>query len=221
MNRARRTTSLIWTFLAIAACVLLLPSTVHAGNQVMGQLEFHGKSKVENTSGVWVDGQYVGYLKELKGDKKVMLLPGDHTITVRQNGYQDFTQHIQIQAGEIRLIEVAMEKAPTGELPAAWSTVKIAVSPTRAAVFLDGRFVGHTGEFGGAGRALEVAPGSHHIKIALPGYTTFESDINPLPNQKVEIKTDLVKSSVPVDDPSLKNGAGSDDHPNQLPQPQI
>jgi hypothetical protein len=31
----------------------------------------------------------VGYLKELKGSKKVLLLPGQHVITVRQGGYQD------------------------------------------------------------------------------------------------------------------------------------
>src|ERR1043166_6751297 len=62
---------------------------VHAQNQVMGELEFEGKSKVEQDSGVWVDGNYVGYLKELKGNKKVMLLPGTHEVTVRQSGYQD------------------------------------------------------------------------------------------------------------------------------------
>jgi hypothetical protein len=97
-----------------------------------------------------------------------------------------------------------MQKAPTGAEPAAWSTVKISVNPSRAAVFLDGRFVGHVGEFGGAGRALLVAPGNHQIKVALPGYTTFESNINPLPNQKVELKTELVKADVPIDDPSLR-----------------
>jgi hypothetical protein len=39
---------------------------------------------------VWVDGQYVGYLNELKGSNKLLLLPGKHIITVRQNGYHDF-----------------------------------------------------------------------------------------------------------------------------------
>jgi len=74
---------------AFIAGVLLVPA-IYAGNQVMGEIEFMGKSKVEKSSGVWVDGQYVGYLKELKGSKKVLLLPGEHVITVRQNGYQDF-----------------------------------------------------------------------------------------------------------------------------------
>lgn len=202
MKAARRTTSWLWVILTFAT---LAPTTAFsAGNAVMGELQFQGKSKVEKTSGVWIDGQYVGYLKELKGDKKVLLLPGEHAISVRQNGYQDFTEHVVLQPGETRIVEVAMQKAPTGAFPSAWSTVKIAVNPSRAAVFLDGRFVGHVGEFQGAGRALLVAPGSHQIKIALPGYTSFESNINPLPNQKVELKTELVKAGVPIDDPSLK-----------------
>src|SRR5215471_8969536 len=154
----------------IGACVLsvitavVLTPALYAGNDVMGEIEFDGKSKVEKTSGVWIDGQYVGYLKELKGPRKVLLLPGEHTLSVRQNGYQDFTRTISINPGEKRLIQVAMQKAPTGAMPAAWSTVKLAVNPNRAAVFLDGRFVGHVGEFEGLGRSLLIAPGDHQIK---------------------------------------------------------
>jgi hypothetical protein len=49
----------------------------------------HGATKVEKDSGVWVDGDYVGFLKELHGNKKVLLLPGEHEISVRQSGYDD------------------------------------------------------------------------------------------------------------------------------------
>src|SRR5262249_11729011 len=87
---------LLWVALFSA---FFLPAT-QAQNAVMGELQFEGRSKVEKTSGVWVDGQYVGYLKELKGSKKVMLLPGDHVISVRQDGYQDFTQRVVIQPGQ-------------------------------------------------------------------------------------------------------------------------
>jgi hypothetical protein len=91
-----------------------------------------------------------------------------------------------------------------GILPDVTSTVKISVNPSRAAVFLDGSFVGHVAEFQGVGRGLVIAPGAHKIKIALPGYKTFETDINPQGDQKVEVKTDLVKDEVPVDEPLLK-----------------
>jgi hypothetical protein len=74
---------------------------------------------------------------------------------------------------------------------------------------MDNRFVGHVGEFGGLGRALQVVPGTHHIRIALPGYATYQTDINPLPRQKVEVKTDLVKSETPLAEPLLKGETNS------------
>jgi hypothetical protein len=102
-----------------------------------------------------------------------------------------------------------MEKAPTGLLPDQWATVKIAVNPSRAAVFVDGLFVGHVGEFERIGRGMLVAPGTHRIKIALPGYQIFETDINPLANQKVEIKTDLVRNGAPLGEPLVKTETGT------------
>jgi hypothetical protein len=41
--------------------------TMCAEKSVMGEIQSEGKSHVEKTSRVWVDGGYVGYLKELKG----------------------------------------------------------------------------------------------------------------------------------------------------------
>ncbi|HLV86385.1 MAG TPA: PEGA domain-containing protein [Candidatus Sulfotelmatobacter sp.] len=205
-----------WLWALVVMTSLVVPAAIHAGNQVMGEIQLEGKSKVEKTSGVWIDGQYVGYLKELKGAKKILLLPGDHTISVRQNGYQDFTQTISVRGGEKQVVQVAMKKGATGRMPAVWSEVKIAVTPVRAAVFLDGRFVGHVGEFQGPAHALLVAPGDHKIKIALPGFQTFETEINPAPKQKVEVKTELLKSAIPIADPSLKGGSEDQSTPPQL-----
>ena len=207
------------SYLSIFVLLLVLAVSpfMYADNTVMGEIQFEGKSHVEKTSGVWVDGQYVGYLKELKGSKKVLLLPGEHVITVRQDGYQDFTERIHVQPGETEVVRVAMEKAPTGPLPDVTAVVKIAVNPSRAAVFLDGLFVGHVGEFEGLGRGMLVAPGTHRIKIALPGYQTFETDIDPLANQKVEIKTDLVKNGAPLVGPLVKAEASDATPPSVVP----
>ena len=78
--------SFVFTFLS---CMVLLAGAAYAENQVLGEVEINGASKVEKTSGVWVDGQYVGYVKELKGDRKLLLLPGDahgHRSTVGLRG---------------------------------------------------------------------------------------------------------------------------------------
>ena len=202
MKKALRTIHpLLWAMFLIPT--LLLALTVYAGNDVMGEIQFEGKSHIEKTSGVWVDGEYVGYLEELKGSKKVLLLPGNHEIVVRQDGYKDFTKKVIVQPGEKQVVLVSMEKAPTGPLPDVPATVKIEVNPSRAAVFMDGLFVGHAGEFKGPGRGMLVAPGTHQIRIALPGYQIFETDINPLANQKVQIKTDLVRNGAPLAEPLI------------------
>jgi PEGA domain len=194
----RRAHPLLWVWLVVAPW--LLSASMYGENSVMGEIQFEGKSHVEKTSGVWVDGGYVGYLSELKGSKKVLLLPGEHIISVRQDGYQDFTQTIRVEPGEKQVVRVTMQKAPTGPLPAAMATLKISVNPSRAAVFLDNLFVGHVGEFEGAGRGLLVVPGEHRLKIALPGYQAFETEVNPLANQNVEIKTDLLKDNLTKDE---------------------
>jgi hypothetical protein len=213
MKKALRRIQPLWIFFLLST--LLLSSATYAENTVMGEVQFEGKSHVEKSSGVWVDGQYVGYLKELKGSKKVLLLPGEHVITVRQDGYQDFTERVSIQPGEKEIVRVAMEKALTGPLPQVTATVKIAVNPSRAAVFLDGLFVGHVGEFEGMGRGMLVGPGSHQIRIALPGYQTFETSINPIANQKVEIKTDLVKNDAPLTEPLVNTETGKATPPSR------
>jgi hypothetical protein len=219
----RRADRRVWILLAVSA--LLLTPAIYAGNQVMGEIQFEGKSKVEKTSGVWVDGEYVGYLRELRGSKKVLLLPGEHVITVRQNGYQDFTERVAMQPGQKHVVRVVMERAPMGTMPKVTATVKIAISPTRAAVFLDGQFVGHVREFEGVGRGMIVAPGAHKIRVSLPGYKTFETEINALPKQKVEVKTNLIKTNedAAVTDPLMKSRSNNTTPippPDPLPPPQ-
>jgi len=181
----------LWIAFSLCFLAASVPRA-HADNKVLGEIDLVGASKVENTSGVWVDDQYVGYLGELKGSKKLLLLPGEHSITVRQGGYLDFTQKISVRAGEKQTIDVKMEKDTRVSLPKITAEIKLDVKPNRAAVFVDGVFVGHVAELGGVGHALLVAPGKHAIKIMLPGYQTFETDIDLVANQKSTVKTDMV-----------------------------
>jgi hypothetical protein len=202
-------------FLGVAAIfiALLFPAvssaqdqqTPPAGNQVMGQVEFVGKTKAEKTAGVWVDGQYVGFVNELKGDKKVLLLPGEHTISARQTGYIELTQKIVAEPGKKTILTITLEKDPKAQFSASSAQVKLKVTPERAAVFVDGQFAGTANQFQGVGRAMLIAPGKHHIKIGLVGYQPFETDVTLAPNQKFTIKTDLVEGGAMQADPAIKN----------------
>lgn len=193
MLRRKRVGKVLTVILLVAGAA----GIVAAQNQVLGQVDITGKTKIDKSSGVWVDGQYVGFVKELKGNKKLLLLPGEHEIAIRQAGYIDQVEKVTIEPGKTTEISVHMERDPKAVFPeGATSEVKLEVTPDRAAVFLDGGYVGSVKEFSGMGRAMVLAPGKHHVKIALPGYQDFTSEVELRPNQKITIKTDLVPGSI-------------------------
>jgi PEGA domain len=182
---------------SILFCGLLATLSSNAqDSKVMGEVQFKGATKVERDAGVWVDGEYLGYVKELKGNKKVLLLPGKHQITVRQSGYGDSISNIVVEPGQTQIVNVKMSLVPGAVTPKVTSQLKLTIQPARAAVFLDGNYIGHAGELGGSVHSLLVSPGTHHIKVELPGYRTFETDVTLLAGQKSEVKTELVKGSI-------------------------
>jgi hypothetical protein len=75
-----------WKLRILCALLILIATTANADNKVLGEVGFEGATNLEQDSGVWVDGQYLGYLKELKGSKKVLLLPGGETDRSRGAG---------------------------------------------------------------------------------------------------------------------------------------
>jgi hypothetical protein len=178
--------------------------TVSAQNQVMGEIKFEGMTKTEKEAGVWVDGNYVGYLKELHGDKKVMLLPGEHEIAVRQSGYDDFVKKVVVEPGQAQVVNAVLRLSPRASAPEVTATLKLNIEPKRAAVFLDEKFVGHAAEFGGSVHAMLISPGKHRIKVELPGYRTYDTEINLLAGQKTEVKTTLVPGSIEQAGPEIK-----------------
>jgi PEGA domain len=191
--------------LVLLFCAAIAPASLPAqNNKVMGELKFEGVGKLERDAGVWVDGNYVGYVKELKGKKKILLIPGKHQIIARQAGYSDFVRDIVVEPGQIVLITVQLSLLPNAQVPKVTSMLKLTIHPPRAAVFLDGNYVGHAGELGGSVHALLVSPGKHHIKVELPGYRTFETEVDLIAGQKSEVKTNLVEGSIEQASPDIK-----------------
>src|SRR5260370_36801108 len=169
-----RTLGLVW-FVGLST-LLVCPPTARPNDKIMGEIQFVDANKVAKTSGVWVDGQYIGFLGELKGSSRLKLLPGEHEIIVRQAGYEDFNRKVTIEPGKILEVHAVMERDSRFQYPQEKTSaeVKLDVRPDRAAVFLDDYFVGHVSEFYGFDHAMVVAPVKHRIKIALGGYKSFE-----------------------------------------------
>jgi archaellum component FlaG (FlaF/FlaG flagellin family) len=176
--------------------LILLIGVVGAEDRVQSELRFAAHTKDEKTAGVWVDGQYVGFVKELADDKKLMLLPGKHEIVIRQAWYNEFVKQVILEPGKIEQINVALVKSARLPTKDATGELKIAATPSRAAVFVDGQYAGHVDEFNGVGKAMLLTPGQHRLRIALPGYLPFDTMVDLRPKQKLKIQTDLVKGSI-------------------------
>ncbi|MBZ5545142.1 MAG: PEGA domain-containing protein [Acidobacteriia bacterium] len=188
----KRTGISLGYFMSAAVLAAVFCATLLAGtNWVLGELKFQGATEVEKSSGVWIDGQYVGFLKELKGSKKILLMPGAHEVVVRQAGYRDFSTTADVGAGRKTVVSVQMEIDPQAKYPNETAQVKISVRPERAAVFVDGQFVGHVDEFNGPGQGVLLSPGKHRLKITLPGYQDFDTEVSLVAHQKFQVKTDL------------------------------
>lgn len=190
--RARISKTAVAGVFLLLFCFTALRSAAQ-NSEILGEVRFQPDNGPAKTAGVWVDGKYVGYLKELKGSKKLLLLPGQHEISVRKAGYRSVDQTITVEPNGVQTLRVSLVKDPRAQFPTISGEVRLSIEPDRAAVFVDDQYAGHANEFGGVGRAMLLSPGKHRIKITLPGYQSFETEIEVRANQKYEIKTQLPK----------------------------
>ena len=184
------------TTLFLCATLLASSGVLHAENRVLAEVRFVTHNRAEKTAGVWIDGQYVGYAKELAGDRKMLLLPGKHEIIVRQPWYRDYAEEAVLEPGEVHVVNLFLVREARTPSRDATGELRISATPNRAAVFVDKQFAGHVDEFDGVGKAMLLTPGQHSVRLALPGYLPFETVVDLRPHQRLKIETTLVKGSI-------------------------
>jgi hypothetical protein len=187
-----------WLYRFLMLAILFLSYFPAHGRQSpkMGEVRFTADNQDERDSGVWIDGKYAGYVKELKGDRKVMLSPGEHEILIRQAGYKDLTKKIVVAPEQVQTIAVVLEENPKLTYPGSNAAeLRLDIQPKRAAVFVDDGYMGHGGDFGGRFHSMLVSPGKHRLKVTLDGYKPYETEIDAVASSKSQMKIVLEKSS--------------------------
>ena len=193
----------------LPASILLicLGVTANAANPILGEIEIEAASRTERNAGVWVDGQYVGYIKNLQGSGKLVLVPGEHLLEIKLIGYEDIESSITVEPGQEMRYRVSMRPADDAEYPDEAETAKlrVLVEPEEAAIFIDGAYVGHVDRFNGR-RGMRLASGTYRFTIALPGYVPFETELTLNAGQDYEIKTELPKGDANGEADALISG---------------
>ena len=177
-------------------------SLASAGNPLFGEIELEAATKIEKNAGVWLDGQYLGHVRDLRGGSQLVLPPGAHSLLFKLIGYEDLTRNVIVEPGESQEVHVSLipdagaQYADETEL----AELKLAVEPEEAAVFVNDVYAGYVDQFNGR-RGMQMGPGVYNVRIALPGYDSFETQITVVATQEYEIKTSLRKASI-VDQPA-------------------
>ncbi len=168
-----------------------------AANPMLGEVQFEAASRVERDAGVWLDDQYIGFVRNLRGRGKLVLVPGEHQLVFKLIGYEELAKTIVVEPGDHTRYRVAMRRAADFDLPerAETARLRLAIKPTEAAVFVDDVYVGHVNRFSGRD-GMRLAAGTYRFTIALPGYQAFETELRLLAGQTYRIKTDLPKETI-------------------------
>jgi hypothetical protein len=186
-------------FFAALAFVSAAPSMHAQATGKMGEVRFTADNQDERDAGVWIDGKYAGYVKELKGDRKVLLPAGEHEISIRQAGFKDLKSKVVVDPDQPQTVAVVLEENPKLTFPGADAAeLRLDIRPKRAAVFMDDHYMGHGSDFGGRFHSMLVTPGKHMLKVTLEGYEPYEMEIDPTAKTKTEMTINLKPSDKPA-----------------------
>jgi hypothetical protein len=160
------------------ACVgtLLLVATAIPlpGQQATGYL----KTKVDpGRAGVFVDGKYLGPAGNFRIGRKYAVAAGEHEVRLAEPRYKDVVTKVTIQPGKTTELVENMDWGPGYRLPenAVWEPLPPAKPPFGrlrtiskdkfAAVYVNGAYVGHAGEFNNWLQGVLLNPGSYAVRI--------------------------------------------------------
>ena len=161
-------------FAGMGALLLVATAISLLGQQNSGYL----KTNVDpGRAGVFIDGKYVGPAGNFGVGRKYMVAAGEHEVKLSEPRYKDVVTKVSIQPGKTtKLVENmtwaagywfppdhVWEALPPARPP--FGTLRTIGSDKFAAVYVNGKFVGHAGEFDNRVQGLLLNPGTYTVKI--------------------------------------------------------
>ncbi len=151
-----------WVVCFVRSVALL---TLAGGIAVVGQQNTgYLKTKINpGRAGVFIDGKYVGPAENFRVGRKYALGAGEHEIRLSEPRYEEIVTKVTIQAGKTTKLAETMKALPPAKPP--FGRLRT-ISPDKfAAVYVNGRFMGHAGEFNNSMQGLQLNPGDYTVKV--------------------------------------------------------
>jgi hypothetical protein len=150
----------ILAFARNAALLIAVASIPAVGQQNTGFL----KTKVDpGRAGVFIDGKYVGPAGNFRIGRKYVVAAGEHEVRLSEPRYEDMVTRVTIQPGKTTTLAETMKAVPLAKPP--FGRLRTICPDKFAAVYVNGRFMGHAGEFNNPVQGLLLNPGEYIVKV--------------------------------------------------------
>jgi len=115
-------------------------------------------------AGVFIDGKYVGPAANYRISRKYAVAPGEHEIKLEEPRYEEIVTKATIQAGKTTTLSQTMKALPEAKPP--FGRLRTVAPPDKfTAVYINGHFMGHAGEFNNSVQGLLLNPGTYTVKF--------------------------------------------------------
>ncbi|MCD4782892.1 MAG: PEGA domain-containing protein [Candidatus Eremiobacteraeota bacterium] len=114
---------------------------------------FTGIKTTPGDANVYIDNKFMG---KSPVSMKILLVPGEHSIKIKKEKYEDYEEMINLNAGDFNELNC--------DLQLARGTLEVATSPSGAQVEINGEVKGTTPT------KIELAPGEYQVGIKKKGY---------------------------------------------------
>jgi hypothetical protein len=151
----------IVSFARNAALLIAVTSIAVMGQQSTGYLKMHVDP---GRAGVFIDGKYVGPAANFRIGRKYTVAAGEHEVKLSEPRYEDFVTKVTIQAGKTTKLAETMKSLPPAKPPFGRLRI-LGASDKFEAVYVNGRFMGHAGEFNNSVQGLLLNPGTYKVKV--------------------------------------------------------
>jgi hypothetical protein len=143
---------------ALLVCAFAIPVM---GQQGSGYL----KTKVNpGRAGVFIDGKYVGPAANFGFVRKYAVPAGQHEVRLSEPRYEDVVTKVTVESGKTAKLSETMKSVPLANPP--FGCLRT-ISPDKfAAVYVNGKFMGHADEFNNSVQGLKLNPGEYTVTIA-------------------------------------------------------
>jgi hypothetical protein len=134
------------------------------GASLMGQERAYLVAKVHpGRAGVFIDGVYVGPAANFRSARKYDAAPGKHEIKLVDPRYEEATTSVDLTAGKTTKIEQTLKPLPPAKGP--FGEVRVKNFDKYAAVYVNGKYHGHAGEFNNSVQGLLLPAGSYSVAV--------------------------------------------------------